>query len=145
MQILTSTCVTALLRWRNSATWHGFPWRYRLISIFLLLGLVITSFWVDGLAHFSEEEVCYRQEALELGTSAAPTDKPVIFPTSVHRANRFTIDLQCLATDDHFVDFFQTSDNDQALRLELQHPSRLYLALGEVQCAPLNTTFHLNQ
>jgi hypothetical protein len=81
---------------------------------------------------------------LERRGGAPEFGNPVVFPTETRKAKSLTIELNCLATDDYYDNFLQTSDGEQAIRLELQHPNQLYLALGDASFVLLSSSFQLN-
>src|SRR5262245_989857 len=81
-------------------------WKGRAVLALLLLGLWLASVQLDRCATGSDSQYAASREVLEFRDGEPARSAPMLFPTGFRKARQFTIELDALATDDHFVNFF---------------------------------------
>ena len=109
----------------------------RLIALALLFALAS---YVDHIAKGPETTYSVSHAAWDSSNTA-----PFIIKAPFIKTNSFEISFDALARADQFNNFFQTSDHAQGIRLELQHPGQLFLALGDISFTPIAQSFPLNK
>lgn len=113
-------------------------------SALLLICLIVISPRADALLEKTLSRVSVSHpEEIDVRVPGSALTKAVAFDTAVAQAEAFRIELSGLATSDYYANFFQTSDGPRALRLELQHPNKLYLALGARAFVKVSDSFSL--
>lgn len=117
--------------------------RYKYLFVLPLCALAI----VIAYAADKSLGVFFARDVHEIASLSSVEMKPGSRPEQIHippvSEASYGLTFQAMATDDYYDNFFQTSDR-ASLGLELQHPGKLVLKIGEFN-AEIPKVINLNQ